>query len=256
MQIKSIKKQKNGFYKIVGDNNIILADEVILKYNILYKKELDDDLVIKLQEENYKYDILNKTIKYISTKMRSKKEINKFLSKYELNDKDNDFILKKITNLNLLNDSAYAAAYTYDRMNLYNDGPNKIRKDLLSHKIDEDIITREINKISKDDIYAKLSKLICKKLSHNTKYARGEIKSKIEHEFINLGYSLDMIDEIFDDNFISLNETELIEKEYQKLYQKYNKKYEKIKLISIIKQKLYQKGYSIDDINNVVNKNL
>ena len=31
------------------------------------------------REENYKYDILHKTIKYVSTKMRSKKEINKIL---------------------------------------------------------------------------------------------------------------------------------------------------------------------------------
>ena len=256
MQIKSIKKQKNGFYKIIGDQNIILADEVILKYNILYKKELDDDLIYKLEEENYQYDILNKTIKYISTKMRSKKEINKFLTKYELSNNDKEFIIKKITDLNLLNDSAYAAAYTYDRMNLYHDGPNKIKKDLLAHKIAEDIINDEINKISEYDIYTKLTRLISKKLSHNTKYARGEIKHQIEHEFTNLGYDINMIDEIFDENFISLNESELIEKEYQKLYQKYKTKYEKNKLISTIKQKLYQKGFSIDDINNVVNKNL
>ena len=256
MQIKSIKKQKNGFYKIVGDNSIILADEVIINYNILYKKELDDDLIPKLIEENYKYDILNKTIKYVSTKMRSRKEINKFLVKYELNDSDKKFIIDKLTNLNLINDNSYAAAYVYDRFNLYHDGPNKIKKDLLAHRINEEIIDNEIAKLSYDDVYTKLNKMITKKINHNTKYSKGEFKRKIEHEFINLGYDLDMIDEIFDSNFISLNEAELIEKEYHKIYNKYVNKYDNKKLIITIKQKLYQKGFNVDDINNVVNKNL
>ena len=256
MQIKSIKKQKNGFYKIIGDENIILADDVILKYNILYKKELDNDLVPKLLEENYKYDILNKVIKYISTKIRSRKEINKFLSKYELSMNDQDFIISKLTDLNLLNDIVYAEAYTYDRMNLYHDGPNKIKKDLQLHNISDEIINNEINKIPKDEINSKLTKLICKRINHNTKYAKGELKRKIEHEFINLGYDLSMIDEIFDNKFISLNEDELIEKAYQKLIQKYSKKYNNIKLINVIKQKLYLKGFNIDDINKIINKNL
>ena len=65
-----------------------------------------------------------------------------------------------------------------------------------------------------------------------------------------------MIDEIFENNFISLNEEELIEKEYQKIYKKYASKYDSKKLATVIKQKLYQKGYNIEDINNVVNKNL
>ena len=256
MHIDSIKKQRNGFYKIVGDKTITLADEVILNYNILYKKELDDDLISKLMEENYKYDILHKTIKYVSTKMRSKKEINKYLAKYELNESDKNFVITKLTNLNLLNDNAYAAAYVYDRFNLYHDGPNKIKKDLLSHRISEDVIENELAKITNEDIYTKLSKMIIKKISHNTKYAKGEYKRKIEHEFLNLGYDLVMIDEIFEENFIGLNEAELIEKEYQKIYHKYVNKYEPKKLTIVIKQKLYQKGFNVDDINNVVNKNL
>lgn len=256
MHINSIKKQKNGFYKIVGEKTISLADEVIINYNILYKKELDDDLIAQLIEENYKYDILHKTIKYVSTKMRSKKEINKYLAKYELNENDKKFILNKLTNLNLINDNSYAAAYVYDRFNLYHDGPNKIKKDLLANRISEDIIDDELAKITNEDIYVKLSKMIIKKISHNTKYAKGEFKRKIEQEFVGLGYDLAMIDEIFDDNFISLNEAELIEKEYYKIYHKYVNKYDPKKLITVIKQKLYQKGFNVDDINNVVNKNL
>ena len=256
MQIKSIKKQKNGFYKLIGDSTITLADDVIIKYNLLYKKEIDDDLLNYLVKENYKYDILNKTIKYISTKMRSKKEIDKYINKYELTISEKKFIITKLTSLNLINDEAYAKAYTYDRMNLYHDGPIKIKRDLESHKIDSDIILTSLSSINHDDVYAKLNKLITKKLNHNTKYAKGELKRKIEHEFVNLGYDLSMIDEIFENNFVSLNEEELIEKEFEKIYKKYANKYELKKLVTVIKQKLYQKGYSIDDINNVVNKNL
>ena len=48
-----IKKLKNK-YKIEFDNRepIITYDDIILKYNILYKKELSEELIDKILKEN------------------------------------------------------------------------------------------------------------------------------------------------------------------------------------------------------------
>jgi SOS response regulatory protein OraA/RecX len=43
-----------------------------------------------------------------------------------------------------------------------------------------------------------------------------------------------------------------IKTEYNKLLQKYSKKYSGYKLDSFIKSKLYQKGFSVEEINNIM----
>ena len=257
MQIVSIKKQKNGFYKLVGhDESVMLADEVIINNNILFKKELSEEEINNYLKENYKYECLNKTYKFFKTKLRSKKEVKKYLSKFELNKNDYDFIISKLESQHLLDDNRYVEAYVYDRFNIYHDGVNKIKKDLLSHNISEDIIDKELSKIDYQDIYDKLEKLLIKKINHNTKYPKGEFKRKMELEFFNLGYEISMIDEIIDSNYKPLNEDVLIEKEAAKLINKYQNKYEPNKLKMTVKQKLYQKGYSIEMINEIINKKL
>ena len=43
-----------------------------------------------------------------------------------------------------------------------------------------------------------------------------------------------------------------IEDEYNKLYSKYRLKYEDYKLKQFLRGKLYQKGYSVEEINSII----
>ena len=75
------------------------------------------------------------------------------------------------------------------------------------------------------------------------------IKQKLINYFINQGYEKSMISEIIEDN--QKEDNNIIKKEYEKLYNKYKNKYNEYELNRVIKQKLYQKGFSMDEINNV-----
>ena len=75
------------------------------------------------------------------------------------------------------------------------------------------------------------------------------IKQKLINYFTNKGYERQMIIEIIDNNQTTNNK--IIKKEYDKLYNKLQNKYNEYELEKIIKQKLYQKGFSIDEINNI-----
>ena len=61
-----------------------------------------------------------------------------------------------------------------------------------------------------------------------------------------MGYDKEIIDEIIINKNL-VNNNQGIE-EYKKLYTKYSKKYEGYELESIIKQKLYQKGFDYNEI--------
>ena len=57
-------------------------------------------------------------------------------------------------------------------------------------------------------------------------------------------------------HLINADDTKFIQKDYEKLLNKYKNKYEPIKLKLMIKNNLYQKGYRLEDINKVIEEEL
>lgn len=251
MKIEGVKKTKSGKYKITFDNNETLStyDDVILNNGLLFHKEVDSDLLDKLNIETSYYDIYNKTIKFISRKLRSEKEIKLFLDKNNVNSSDKKKIINKLKEIRLINDEVFANAYTQDRINLSTDGPYKIKNELIKNDIDEDTINEVMSKIDEDIVYEKLVKLIVKKINSNHNKSNYMLKQKIVGDMLNLGYSKEMIVEIIDNNLKS--NKNVIENEYKKLYRKLERKYEGEELERQVRIKLMQKGFSSDDINNI-----
>ena len=84
MKINKFKKVGLNKYKIYSDNGVLtIYEDVILKYNLLYKKEIDDTLLEKINMDNYKASIYDSALKYIGVRMRSEKEVNEYLLKKE-----------------------------------------------------------------------------------------------------------------------------------------------------------------------------
>ena len=250
MKINKIQKKNNKYKIILEDKTVIETyDEIIIKENILYKKEITEELKEKIEKQNKYYEIYNNILKYIKTKLRSEKEIRDYIRKNEIDKSTEDNLIEKLKQTKLIDDKTYTYAYVHDRIRFSNDGPCKIKKELQKQKIEENIIEEEINKIDKEEITEKLTKQILKKLNTNNKYSSNMIKQKLLNYFINQGYEKSMISEIIEEN-ITEDKT-IIKKEYDKLYNKYKNKYNEYELNRVIKQKLYQKGFSIDEINNI-----
>ena len=250
MKIEKIKKIGKK-YKILLSNGseIKTYDDVILNYGLLYHKTIDSDLLNKINNDNNYYEIYYKTVNYITKRLRSEKEINEYIDKNKVTNKDKEKLVKKLKENNLINDLNFAKAYIADKINLSNIGLDKIRNDLLMHNISVEIIDSELAKVDNDLIKEKLKKLIAKKIK-NSKYTGYKLKFKIVNELINLGYDKDDILEIYDN--ISVDNTENIKKEYDKLYKKLSNKYQNKDLGRMIKSKLYNRGFSIEEINKFI----
>ena len=125
MKIDKYKKLANNKYKIYFEDgeSITTYDSVIINNGLLYKKEIDLDLYEQILEENKYYDLYNKCIKLISSRMRSVKEIKDYLSKNEASNEDIESIIDKLSNMGLLNDKMYVKDYVSDKINFTNFGP-------------------------------------------------------------------------------------------------------------------------------------
>ena len=192
MKIIKYEKKGNNTYKIYLENNqtINLYEDVIIKNNLLYKKEIDKSLLEKLDLDNAKEDIYNKCIKYISVRIRSIQEIKDYLKRKEVDDSIIEKTIDKLLNNNLLNDEQFAKAFVNDKLNFTTMGPYRIEQELKKHKIEPSIIYKYLN-IDDEIIDNKINKQITKLMKSNQK--KQNIRNKIYNNLLSLGYSNEMI---------------------------------------------------------------
>lgn len=253
MKIVAIKKIGSK-YKIVFDNNdyIMTYDNVILENNLLYDKNINDELFLKIKDETKYFEVYNSILKKLSKRCKSEWEVRQELINNDISENDVNKIIDKLKSLNLINDLEYALAYTNDRINLSLDGPFKIRKNLELNKVDEVYIETALEKFSKEIIFQKLNKIIDKKLSFNSKDTDYIFKQKMCLYLSNLGYCRDDIISCLDNICV---DNKKLEKEMEKIFDKLKKKYNGYDLKVKLKQKLFSKGFSNDEISEFINKN-
>lgn len=253
MKVQLIGKTSSGKYKVKIDDKIIdTYDDVLINNKLIYKKEIDNEMLDRINSDNLFYEAYNKVLSYILKRQRTLSEINEYLDKFEISNIEKYMIIEKLKNNGLVNDLQYVKSFISDAINLSKDGPNKIRKNLIDKKIDEKTIDNELSKIDDDVFIDKALKIIKKRFDNNTKYSKNQLKQKITLYLINIGYDKNMIDSLI--NNFDFNEIDLLENEYDKIYNKLSKKYEGYELKNKIKQKLYSKGFDMNLISDLIQK--
>lgn len=248
MKIEKIQKLKNGKYKLTLDSKLSITtyDEIIIDKMLFNNKEINNQILSEISLNNEYYDVLNKIIKMISTKFRSQKELELYLDKTSLNDNEKKRLIADLQKKGFINDLRYATCYAADSVNLSKNGPYKIRESLNKQGISEDIIEEVINNLDRNLIEENLINYIEKKNRLNHNRSVYELKLKLSHELINLGYAKDEIEEKL--NQILKADDDITKKEYERLMKKYSKKYSGKELEYKVKQAMYQKGFNYRDL--------
>lgn len=244
MKINKYKKVGKNKYKVYFDNNeIILFENVILKYDLLLLKDVSLELLDKIIDENKFYEAYDMSLNYIETKMRNKSEIIKYLKRKDYSDELINKVISKLVDLKILDDKLYIQAFINDKINLSNDGPYKIKKSLLELEFNENEIDNYLNNFDESIWENKLIKIVNKKkkLMDNKSYYM--FITKLKNDLFNLGYDKYMIDNIL----VNIKyESNALEKDYNRALKKYN---DKNKIINY----LLRKGYNYDEIMNISN---
>ena len=246
MKIIKYKKGKKNTYEIFFDDNssTTLYDDVIIKYNLLVNKTLDEKKFEEIFLYNIFLDNYYKSIKYINKKMRTELEIRKYLSKNNVTDNDIEKIVELLYKDGYLNNERYLQAYINDQYNLTSNGPLKVQKELISLGYEQEEISKLLYKL---DWNNRIEKIINKKIKNNTKMSNNNLKNKVLNDIIKLGYEKERILDYL--NHVNLNSDENnLKKELNKIYKKYSLKYKGNELEFKIINYLYRKGYNIEDI--------
>lgn len=241
MKIISYKKIKQNKYEVTLSNNesVLLYDDIILKYELLTKKEIDNQKLKEIILDNSKYDVYYAMLKDISKKFRTEKEL-----RTKFKDYDNevvDYAIKRLKNEKYLNNELYIRAYINDAINLKLIGPNKIINNLLNLGFEKSEIEEYLEVIDNEIWLDKINKLIKKEINSNHAYSGNVLKMRIQNKISNLGFELNMISKLINNYDFNLSSEKKI-KEKEKALRKYSKKYSGFLLEQKVNNYLYQKG--------------
>lgn len=198
MKIVKYKKGSNGKYKLFLEDGTTIDtyEDVILNNNLLYKKEIDNNLYNVIMNDNMYEEAYNKSVSYIEVRLRSINEIKVYLKNKKYSEEVINSTINRLLKNNILNDEVFAKAFINDKLNFTTMGPYKIELELKKHCIDANIISTYINNIDEDILYEKIDKLIIKFMKTNKKHKGFMLKNKIYNNLFNLGYKSSMILEI------------------------------------------------------------
>ena len=248
IQIIKYKKGSNGKYKVFldNDNELLLYEDVILKYDLLLKKEIDSNLLLDIDKYNQECDVYYVGLNSIKNRFKSIYDLRMTLLKKEYPEELVDKAISKLIKQGYLNDRSFTKSFINNKMITTNSGPYKIEKELLEKKIDSDIIREEIIIFDRDEQISRIKKIIEKGIKTN--HTRGGIvlKQKIYNDLKLLGYDISLINEIIS-TYIFEEDESIAKREYDKLYRKYSRKYNGDELKRKIREKMYLKGLNYEE---------
>ena len=244
MEIKKFSKQKNGMYLLSLETGIDIKvhEDLILRYELLLHRRIDDTLLEKIRQENQIYEVYEVALRYLKTRLRSRKELYLYLSKKGYQRQVIESVLTMLKKQGYLDDQVYATSFVHDRILMSNDGPNRIRRQLEECDISNETITLALSTFDESLEKMRIEKIIEKKIKQNHNKGAMVLKRKIQAYLLELGYSSTIINQSL--NGRKLVNEDISHKEYEKLYTKLSKKYSGRELEYKLKQKMYQKGFS------------
>lgn len=200
MKIDKYEKKSQGKYRLYLDNGEVIDtyDDVILNQNLLLKKEITLEDINQLIVDSDIQESYNSCVKYITIRLRSKKEITDYLKRKQVQPDHIAKIFAKLEKKNFLDDALFAKCFINDKLKFTSWGPYRIINELKKHNLDPTIQLSLSEYLDYDIIYNKLSHLIDKSIKANHKAKDYTFKNKLYLKYFKQGYEASMIKEILD----------------------------------------------------------
>jgi len=239
-EIIDIKKNKDKYSVFIDSLKLNISEDIIIKYNLFVGKKMTESEYIALVDGIDYNNLLNKTIKYIAYQPRSKKEIEIYLKKSNVNQSNKDKVLNKLIEYKYLNDDDLAKSIFEYEKNVKKKGPKVIEQKLLIKGISKLRVSELVGLYDEDSQIENINFIIEKEIQKNKKFPVRKRKKTITDKLIRDGFDHELVYE-------KISNLELEDDSYQQL------------LIEVVKLK---RRYIKDDefqakqkiINNLINK--
>ena len=163
---------------ILEEETLTVYEDILIKYELLRKKEITEKELQELKRENEEYTSFQKSLSYLAKKMRTEKEIDAYLKKAGFFKQNRQNTIEKLKQFHYIDDQKYIIASLNDTLKFSNDGPYKIQKKLETLGLNKDQIIKALEEVPHSLWEEKIAKIIQKKIASNHKESQKLLKKK------------------------------------------------------------------------------
>lgn len=203
MKIDKYERIGVGKYRIFLDNGEIIDtyDEVILRYDLLLKKEISPSIYSKIVRDTKLQEYYHLCDKYISYRIRSVKEIEDYLKKKNVSLEDIEEVVDALKRDQLLDDDHFAECFIKDKLSFTTMGNYKIINELQKQHISSDIIDKYSYLMDDDVMLSRIERLVNKKMLATGNLSGYKLRDKIYRYLIGQGYSSSLVVTVLNEKF-------------------------------------------------------
>lgn len=196
--ITKIEEQKNNKNRVniyVDDDFLIgTYKELIYKLSLNKGKDIDEEKLKELLEEEEFLKAKNKAYQILNKSMQSEEVLIKKLLDRGFGEGVIDRVIEKLKEYKMINDEILSRSIVKNKMNVKKHGKNRILQDLYNKKIPKDTINKVLDEEFDDDSeFENALYLGEKKLSKIKDEDRNKIYRKLSQHLAYRGFDYDVI---------------------------------------------------------------
>lgn len=252
--ISKIEPQKRkGRYNVYINDMFAFGvdEEVLLRFELKKGLHVTPELQKEIEAEDTFAKAYSKTLNYLSHSLRTEKQIRDYLVKNEI-DIYTDRIIGTLKELKLIDDLIYSESYVRTMANVNQKGPRNIEQDLKQRGVSEHTIMDALMEYPEEQQLENAIDLAEKKWTKTKNSSTFESIQKVKQYLVNKGYNFEQADQAIstiDTEKDQDEEYRSLEKQAEKAYKRYARKYEGYELNQRLRAFLYSKGFQNELIN-------
>ncbi|KUP09693.1 hypothetical protein Q73_02100 [Bacillus coahuilensis m2-6] len=255
-KITTQKRNTERYNLFINGKYAFSVDESVLtRFQLRKGLEIDEEDIHKIQQQDDIRKAINVAVHYLSFRMRSFKEIHDHLKEKEYEEVVIASAMEKIQELGYVNDLEFAIAYSNTQRATTDKGPIRIKQELQEKGVRDSFIQQVIEEYLLDEQVEKAIGIASKIIKKEKKASSLQRKQKVEQSLTRKGYPYSVISIVHEEVSYEGEENEAWEAlvhQGQKLHQRYSTKYTGYEYEQRMKQALFRKGFSIQEIERLL----
>ena len=176
-----------------------ISEDVFISITLEVGSEVDDEYLFELEEKENIHQALHAALSLLNYRLRSKAELRNRLAKKGFQAESIENVIQALEQKKFLDDKAFARAFINDKIHSRYLGPVALRRELIPHKLDSDLIEKLMllvyEKISESELVERLiEKRKIKKGQKMTQKERNRLISYLQRR----GHQWNVIRTVFD----------------------------------------------------------
>lgn len=264
IRITTQKKRKNRYNVFLDDGQgekfgFAVDEAILIEFNLRKDLELDDTTIATLVQKDTLHKSYTLAINFLSYRMRTKKEIYDYLVKKEVDEEHITKIMDRLFDEGLIDDKQFAEAFVRTRIETAGKGPLLVKKELLEKGVSAKIANEATELYTYEIQHEKATKLVDKKLNTNKSHSFQKQLQQLRASLMQKGFTQEIAKDVLADIHEEKDEDaewDALVKQGEKLFRKHQQKLEGYALRNKLKEALYRKGFTVDQINTFLEEQL